>query len=117
MGLLHRQLRDQHGRLQAGGEQLAVLDCLHGVGAAVEAGDRDLVEETSGLDGGDGAECHRVVAGDDSVDVGVLLEQRLNLGEGLVLAPVRGLLSDPLEVRVLIEHTGDGRRPNACVRI
>ena len=117
VGLLHGQLRDQHGRLQAGGEQLAVLDRLHRVRAAVEAGNRDLVEKSGGLDRGNGAERHRVVAGNDPVDVRMLLEQRLNLGERLVLAPVRCLLSDALEVRVLIEHTGHGRRPHAGVRV
>ena len=84
----------------------ALLDGGDDVGAAVEADDRDLVEQVGGLEGRDGTEGHRVVAGDHAVDVAVALQDRLHLGERLLLVPVRALAGDLLERGDPADHVG-----------
>jgi hypothetical protein len=100
--LVDRHSRDGGRRLQHGGFHLARLDRGDRVRAPVEPDDDDLAEPR-GFERRHGAERHRVVAGDDALDVAIALNECLHFLKCLVLAPVRALAADHLQTRVLVD--------------
>ena len=90
MRLIDRHAGDGGRRLQHGRAHLFRLDRRHGVRAAVEPDDDDL-PEPGRLQRRHRAKRHRVVAGDDALDVPVALDHRFHLLKGLALIPVGAL--------------------------
>ena len=116
VGLLDRELCDLVGRLKDGRGDLPRLDLIAYVVRAVEADD-DHVGPVGRLKRRGRAHRHRVIAGDDALDLGMSLEHRLHLGVGLGLAPVGALSGDHLQVGVLVENVVIALRANAGVGV
>ena len=103
LGERDRQRRGRVGLLLDGlvdGHALVALeDGLQPLLTGVLTGHRHLAVEPVGLKPGDDALRHRVVGGDDAVDLAAVLRvQLLERGAGLVEVPLAGLVADHLVV-------------------
>jgi hypothetical protein len=100
IGLLDRQLRETHHRLEHSCPNFIGLDRLGYIRAAIKADNNDLAF-TSSFKSRVCAERHRVVTRYKALYVWELLDDRLRFLESLRLIPVRALRSDFLQVGVL----------------
>lgn len=94
------------------------LDRGNRVRAAVEADDNQLLQPCR-LQRRHRAERHRIVAGDDALDVAIALNHRLHLLKCFPLIPVGALPRDHLQIGVLIEHVviAAAAHRRVCVRL
>ena len=101
--LFDGQRAELSDRLQHGRGDLTFLDGVHHVLRAVKA-DHDHIGHAGGLQGGHRAHRHRVVAGDDTLDVRMRLDDGFHHVERFGLRPVGGLLRDEFQVGIFADH-------------
>src|SRR6185503_20437789 len=90
--------------LEDGDIQPSFVHLLQGIRRGVHATDNDLAQFARGFDRLNGANRHFVIIGSDSVDLVAGGKPVLHQGQSLVTAPVAGVLSDDLDIRIFGKH-------------